>query len=173
MTFFDLNIFDFYSAAQLTDAEKINAPLVQAYQNIKQAGDFNATHLFNGRYENTYIPLANIPALQPVVDAVLFYSQKMLDQTELKYGFWFNEMQPGQTTSLHNHDEMDELISCVYYIQCETNSGDFVLHAKGQQYQIKPEAGKMLFFSPALDHAVTENTSPNTRLSVAFNIGPA
>jgi uncharacterized cupin superfamily protein len=86
-------------------------------------------------------------------------------------GFWFNAMQPGDKTARHNHDEEDELLSCVYYITAPQNSGDLLLFDQDETLRVTPEAGKLVLFSPKLAHAVEENRSDQQRLSVAFNFG--
>jgi ectoine hydroxylase-related dioxygenase (phytanoyl-CoA dioxygenase family) len=86
-------------------------------------------------------------------------------------GFWFNAMQPGDKTARHNHDEEDELLSCVYYITAPQQSGDLLLFDREETLRVTPEAGKLVLFSPKLAHAVDENRSDQQRLSVAFNFG--
>ena len=81
-------------------------------------------------------------------------------------------MQPGHSTTLHTHDDGYELISGVYYLEVPQNSGDILMHAGGEVLRFTPQAGLLLLFPPDLPHAVEENRSARSRLSMAFNIGP-
>ena len=158
---------------QLDNAETINAAILKRFDEIKEGDAVRRTHFFHGRFENTYISLEDIPELKPVAEAAMACAKEILGtEEELHYGFWFNEMGPGCCTSLHNHDEMDELLSACYYIKVPRNSGCFVAVEDEEKTCIEPEEGSILFFSPALMHEVEENQSGETRLSVAFNFGP-
>lgn len=42
-------------------------------------------------------------------------------------GFWLNAQGPGQSTSEHTHEELDELLSGVYYLSAPERSGDLIL----------------------------------------------
>ena len=92
---------------------------------------------------------------------------------ELRCGYWFNQMGPGHQTSLHTHDEDDELLSAVYYVTAPNNSGDLVMEASPVSIRVRPSPGLMVLFPPTLAHAVETNQSGQDRLSVAFNFGPA
>jgi hypothetical protein len=159
---------------RLPNADEINAAILARYRQLGEDRILRRTHHFHGRFENTYVALEQIPELQPVVDLVLASAREILpDAGELRYGFWFNEMGPGHVTSLHDHDEEDELLSACYYIRVPERSGCFIAVEDGQQRFLQPEEGLLILFPPQLPHAVEENQSGETRLSVAFNIGPA
>ena len=66
--------------------------------------------------------------LEPVSEFVVGAAQKLLGATQLRHGFWFNEMHPGHRTTLHSHEELDELLSAVYYVSCPDDSGRLILH---------------------------------------------
>jgi len=157
----------------LADAEDINASVAAGFEQYKDAGDTKKTHLFEGRYENVYIERALIPALEPVIERAIKSVASILeiDADKLQCGFWFNSMQPGQVTIAHTHDDDDELMSGVYYIEVPENSGNLLLGVGANQACVEPEAGKMVFFSPALIHQVTENKSDQHRLSIGMNFG--
>ena len=91
----------------------------------------------------------------------------------LKAGFWFNAMEAGQLTAPHHHDENDELLSAVYYIRVPENSGDLILHDEDRKIRVQPQPGKLVMFTPDVLHEVTINHSPELRLSVGMNVGPA
>ena len=85
-------------------------------------------------------------------------------------------MPPGSTTTLHTHDDADELMSAVYYVNVPENSGRLVIHEKkdgvgSRKIEITPEAGDFIFFKPDVAHEVTRNNSAQSRLSIAFNFG--
>jgi len=159
--------------AWLDDFDSLNQSILKAYDREAQGQFSRHSHLELGRYENTYIDISAIPEFQPLADAVKHTAQTLLQQTELKMGFWFNAMQPGDKTARHNHDEEDELLSCVYYITAPQNSGDLLLFDCDETLRVTPEAGKLVLFAPKLAHAVEENRSDQQRLSVAFNFGLA
>ena len=96
-----------------------------------------------------------------------------MDTNDLKIGYWFNLMQPGHITTLHRHDDFDELISGVIYLRVPENSGDLILEAGKKSVTLTPETGNYIFFDPATPHRVTQNLSEHYRLSIGMNIGPA
>lgn len=158
------------------DAEcaSLNASLATKLLNLKEEQIIKQTHFFEGRYENIYVDQQQFPELQQIIRQARRYAAEILNKPAetLKIGCWINIMQQGHTTTLHRHDDDDELLSGVYYLQVPENSGHFVFHHAGEQQHIEPVAGHFLFFSPALDHEVTEHQSGEPRISIAFNIGP-
>ncbi len=158
---------------KLDDAERINAALVAAFEELRDDPDLKRSHYFGGRYENIYIPLSLMPALEPLLDAARTAVADYLQRCEegLSVGFWFNEMGPGQSTLPHSHDEDDELASCVYYIRAPENSGELVLRQGVLTTYVTPVEGEFVFFSPEVVHEVTENKSREIRLSVGMNFG--
>jgi len=90
----------------------------------------------------------------------------------LRCGFWFNAQRPGQFTSEHTHEELDELLSGVYYLSAPERSGDLILRDGPLSIHVTPAAGLFLFFPPNLSHRVETNRSDALRLSLAFNFGP-
>ena len=90
---------------------------------------------------------------------------------ELQAGCWFNHMPPGAVTTLHSHDDDDELLSAVYYVSVPENSGSLVIHQHDEQHVITPVEGKFVFFAPDVAHEVSENLSTRERLSIGINFG--
>ena len=88
-------------------------------------------------------------------------------------GFWLNDMGPGDATSRHDHDELDELLSAVYYVHVPGNSGNLVIHDAHCRTEVTPKEGMFVFFAPAVVHSVSVNQSAERRLSIAMNFGPA
>lgn len=157
---------------RIEDAEALNRQIRQQFEAARQAPSSHQTHHFHGRFENSYVDRKLVPALEPVFYQALAQARALLGRNELKFGFWFNEMEPGQLTSLHAHEELDELLSAVYYVTVPADSGRLVLHLDDGIRHIEPEAGMMVFFPPDLPHEVEVNRSKETRLSVAMNFGP-
>lgn len=158
---------------EVEQAERINPALITQFHKARDADDSRQTHHFHGRFENTYVQRSRVPALQAVLDTAHSHAGNLLGHTDLKSGFWFNEMGPGHRTSLHSHEESDELLSAVYYIAVPADSGDLILHGDEGIVRIQPRPGLMVLFDPSLPHEVTTNESTSTRLSVAMNFGPA
>lgn len=158
--------------AELPNANSINTALISAYQREKGAEDLRRTHHFGGRFENVYIPAERLAEFGPVNDFVRHNAMQILGRHSLRQGFWFNEMHPGHRTSLHSHEELDELLSAVYYIQCPPDSGKLLLHDDDALITITPRPGMLVLFPPDLPHEVEENQAQTFRLSVAFNFGP-
>jgi hypothetical protein len=155
-----------------------NKALVKAYLTQKDASDVIKTHYIKGRFENIYLQREKLPCLTGLLDEGVKRASQVLENTQaLKVGFWFNEMQAGDSTSLHNHDEDDELLSGVYYLSVPHNSGKLVLGDTSKSTEnclkVMPREGEFIFFSPRLLHEVEENKSSQVRLSIGMNFGPA
>ena len=132
------------------------------------------THLFHGRYENIYFTLENFPEIELIIETALKNAADILklEKEKLTSGFWLNAMNDGDVTTAHTHDDDDELLSCVYYINVPSNSGDLIITDENkQQIKIKPEAGQFIYFPPNTLHEVSKNKSGQFRLSIAFNFG--
>ena len=159
----------------LAEPDKLNASLYERFMELSGTDRVRQTHHFAGRFENTYIDEADIPDIATVLDVVKQQAGQLLDipVAELKAGFWFNAMEAGQRTTLHHHDENDELLSAVYYIRVPENSGELILHDDGKQVSIQPEDGKLVMFAPNVLHEVAANLGAGLRLSAAMNVGPA
>jgi len=130
-------------------------------------------HLFDGRYENIYLDESHIPELATLIEAATKSAEAILQTKGLRAGYWFNYMPPGATTTLHTHDDDDELLSGVYYVYAPENSGKLIIHNKTTQDKIKitAEAGKFVFFKPNAPHEVGKNLSEEHRLSIGMNFG--
>ena len=136
------------------------------------------THYFNGRHENLYVDgdgtSTGNPDLDELIKESLALCAGMLDTTpeQLRIGYWFNRMQPGQITTLHRHDDFDELISGVVYLKVPDHSGDLVLVVDDKEIALQPVAGNFVYFSPETPHRVEKNRSDSRRLAIGMNIGP-
>ena len=152
----------------------LNNRLAQEILELNDEQIVRKTHYFAGRYENIYVDKNTIPELKTLVECAHQYAAEIVGRPreELKIGFWINIMQQGHTTTLHRHDDSDELLSCVYYVKVPEGSGEFVYQLNNEKHSVEPQEGVFLFFSPALLHEVTEHQSSEPRISIAFNVGP-
>ena len=159
----------------LDQPDSLNAGLYNRFMALSGTDRARQTHFHAGRFENIYIDAADIPEIAVVLDALQQRAGQLLaiPADKLKVGFWFNAMQAGHRTSLHHHDENDELLSAAYYIRVPENSGNLVLHDGDRQVSIQPQEGRLVMFSPALPHEVTTHLGSGLRLSVGMNVGPA
>jgi len=133
--------------------------------------DIRKTHLFEGRYENIYLNDTHIPELSILVDEAIKHAQKLLKVEGLRAGYWFNYMPPESTTTLHTHDDDDELLSAVYYVDVPENSGNLIIYQDAEKIEISPETGLFVFFKPDVKHEVSRNNSNEPRLSIGINFG--
>jgi hypothetical protein len=161
--------------SSLPGAALINPRILEAFNQLTEADFTRRTHFFGGRYENLYLELTRIPELVPVLAHAESCAREILGlgNAPLRSGFWLNAQGPGQSTTEHTHDENDELLSGVYYVSAPQDSGDLVLADGHLKVVVTPKPGMLLFFPPDLPHRVETNRSPNHRLSIAFNFGPA
>jgi hypothetical protein len=159
----------------LADAEETNRALRAGYERWADAPETRRTHYFGGRYENVYVPVEGIPALGPVLAEARRLAGKALghDPERLRIGFWFNAMGPGERTLLHTHDDADELLSGVYYVETPPDSGELVVGTGATRTTVAPRPGLFVLFAPDLPHEVTENRSLRLRLSIGMNFGLA
>ena len=102
-----------------------NAEIKNGFLDQHNKDAVHKTHLFEGRYENIYLNEQHIPELKILLDEALRHAEKILSATapafsqhspatdikleKLRAGYWFNHMPPGATTTLHTHDDDDEL----------------------------------------------------------------
>jgi len=159
----------------LENTASLNDSLCSRFMDLCREGRVRQSHHFAGRFENIYIDRNDIPEINALLTIVRARGAELLsvEPNALKAGFWFNAMDPGHRTTLHHHDENDELLSAVYYIRVPADSGALVLHDGDIQAVVQPCAGKLVMFAPHVPHEVTVNNSREMRLSVAFNVGPA
>lgn len=167
----DFSLFSAY----LDNHTDINQRLLAGLTQYIDDKTTRKSHDFNGRYENIYISQKLIPELSLILETVNNYAADILNcsSSDLKAGLWFNVMNPGDSTTLHKHDDDDELLSAVYYVSVADNSGTLILDKPPVQSQVTPEEGLFVFFPPNMPHEVTENMSDKCRVSLGINIGPA
>lgn len=154
--------------------EQLNICLYDRFMELYGTDRIRQSHHFEGRFENLYLQESDVPDIATLLEVVKQQAALVLGVTvaTLKAGFWFNAMNAGQRTSLHHHDENDEMLSAVYYIHVPENSGDLILHDAGNTVRIRPQEGKLVMFAPGVLHEVTAHLGTGLRLSVAMNVGP-
>jgi len=159
----------------LPEAEEINRQIMDAYRTLREEDVLRRSHFIGGRYENLYVERELIPAIASVMEQAESYARSILQWTApaLRSGFWLNDMGPGEMTSEHDHDEDDELLSGVYYVQVPQDSGELVIADRRIRSVVMPEAGMFVFFAPTVLHSVSVNRSGDRRLSMGMNFGPA
>lgn len=152
----------------------LNLSLVSQLLNLNEEQILKKTHFFSGRYENIYVDVKKFPELEYIIYKAKEHAAGILDLpiNRLKIGCWLNIMYQNHTTSLHRHDDDDELLSGVYYLKVPEHSGHFIFHFADEQQTIEPVEGNFLFFSPTLNHEVTVHQSTEPRVSIGFNVGP-
>ena len=153
-----------YSKIFLQDMSSVNADILRAFL-VMSPEDYNKqTHFFHGRYENIYIDDLQIPQLKILIDRIREEIAKFLkaDIRQIKIGFWLNVMMPGDKTTRHCHDDLDEVLSGVYYVKVPAQSGNLVLYAEDKT-EIEPRENMLVFFSPAIEHEVLVNKSNDLR----------
>ena len=155
------------SSSASIDNKKITRGFLKHYD----SPDIRKTHLFDGRYENIYLDDKHIPELSILMDEATRHAQDILKVDGLRAGYWFNYMPPNSTTTLHTHDDDDELLSAVYYVDVPENSGNLIIYQDSEKIEIKPETGNFIFFKPDVRHEVSRNNSDEHRLSIGINFG--
>ena len=161
------------ATSEVLETEQMNQHIIDEFEAQRDAEDIRKTHFFAGRYENIYIGPDMVPSIRPVLECALAYARQITGEPSLRAGFWFNAMPPGSDTTLHRHDDDDELLSGVYYICTPPGSGNLIITEGGERHVIEPRAGDFVFFGPAVPHEVSRNNSDSERLSIGINFGPA
>jgi len=157
---------------ELADSDMTNAAIIKQFCEFRDSDKVRRSHYFESRYENLYLDLIYVPAMYPVMEQAKEFAKQILAvDGHMKAGFWFNLMQPGQVTQEHTHDDDDECLSGVYYIDAPVGSGDLLVKTPDDEIRISPQAGQFVFFPPNIPHQVTENKSECERLSVGMNFG--
>jgi hypothetical protein len=160
-----------YSALSPDQLASIDQFLQQQLANNSE--QLHQTHYFHGRYENIYINRDRHPQLKSLISEAHRIASDILalDPAVLSVGFWFNFMPPGHVTTLHTHDDIDELLSGVIYVTVPERSGNLVLETNDEKIELEPVQGNYVFFDPRTPHAVTKNESADSRLSIGMNFG--
>ena len=158
----------------MPDAAAINRQIMEAYLQLREQDLLKRSHFFGGRYENLYLQRERIPAIGLVLEQAEHYATSLLDKPaqQLRSGFWINDMGPNESTTEHDHDDYDEMLSGVYYVQVPQDSGELVIVDQHSRTLVAPQAGMFVFFAPSVLHSVSSNRSGERRISLGMNFGP-
>ena len=157
----------------MPDSKGLNRQILESYLQLREQDFLRRSHFFGGRYENLYFDRERIPAIARVLEQAESYAQNLLQQANnLRSGFWINDMGSGESTTEHDHDEDDEMLSAVYYVQAPQDSGNLVIVDSHSRTLLTPQAGMFVFFAPSVVHSVSVNRSGERRISVGMNFGP-
>jgi len=158
----------------MPDATDINRQIMDSYLQLREQDLIKRSHFFGGRYENLYIERGRIPAIGLVLEQAEHYAKVLLEKSgkPLRSGFWINDMGPNEATTEHDHDDYDEMLSGVYYVQVPQDSGELVIVDKYSRTLVTPQAGMFVFFAPDVLHSVSVNHSAERRISIGMNFGP-
>lgn len=164
-----------YRIGEYRDCEALNAVLCARIGLLSPDEIVLRHHYLGGRYENLYVDVDSIPEMRVILDLATAQAADILNRLskDLRLGWWLNIMRPGDITYPHTHDDNDELLSGVYYIDVPPRSGRLLLASGAQRIEIEPHAGRFVFFAPDLPHEVTRNESDRPRISIGFNVGAA
>ncbi len=164
-----------YQIGECQDCDALNAALRERIEFLPQSDIVRRHHYLGGRYENLYVAFESMPEIRVILDLATAQAAHILNRPKknLRVGWWLNIMRPGDITFAHTHDEDDEILSGVYYIDVPPDSGKLVLIDGLRREEVRPHAGVYIFFAPEILHEVTRNESRRPRISVGFNFGPA
>ena len=162
-----------YFSADLENRVDINADVLRALKKQINAGRANGSHFFSGRYENLYINSAYIPEVEPILSFATDCAASILrtNADRLRCGFWFNMMRGNDLTGRHTHDDNDEQLSAVYYINVPVDAGPLILHTDNGEVRIVAVPGRLIFFDPTLEHEVSAARFSGERVSIGMNFG--
>lgn len=160
------------------NSTELNSILENGFLDQYENTAVHKTHLFAGRYENIYLNEQHIPELESLIKQAVQHARNILKINNLRAGYWFNYMPPGATTTLHTHDDDDELLSGVYYVKVPEDSGKLIIYDDADKnhpnrIEIPPKVGEFIFFKPDVRHEVSRNNSNEHRLSIGINFGVA
>ena len=148
----------------------------------------------NGDYtSNKYILNSITDLKEELLFHVNLFAEKYLKVKNAKFYFlnsWIVKHNPNDFAQPHFHS--NSLLSGVYYLKTEKNSGDIKFIKKYDEQRIfptyitpdyneynytnsdniklSPEKGNVIIFPSTLMHEVTKNVSKDIRYSLAFNI---
>jgi len=164
-----------YKIAECRDCDALNATLRARIEFLLPSDIVRREHYLGGRYENLYVAFESIPEIRVILDLATAQAAHILSRPkkDLRMGWWLNIMRPGDVTFAHTHDEGDEILSGVYYIDVPPDSGKLVLIDGVRREEVQPRSGMYVFFAPETLHEVTRNESGRARISLGFNFGPA
>ena len=166
----------------------INYAQSQRAANTDRAGGWQSAWLDLDTPELAELVRATNAHLDRVAHEVYTFPQ---DTTIRVVNCWINSNDPG-TDQLNNnyyHMHGGYFVSCVFYVDCEPDSGNLVCvppHGfldyalpfqlvqqfnmfTAQRFHVQPTPGKLITFPSWINHYAEPNTSSRTRISIALN----
>jgi len=115
-------------------------------------------------------------------DQINEYTEKLRFFKKLKcVEGWFNVYEKYEFTDYHDH--RPNILSCVYFLNCEEEAGakllirnnhdDLIVHCESgpviSSMYHNPFPGKLVVFSSDTEHAVQQHNTDNLRITLAYN----
>ena len=178
-------------------ASEVNKVILEQFESSKEY--HTRSHPNTKRYENTYVPLQHVPAVQAILTSAIAVTSVFTNQQFQidEKNWWFNVMNGGDITEPHGHSP-GPMWSGVYWVKVPQGSGplNFTynrMHIQeplrnasdgkiiNGQYSYKyighnftdvvvnPVEGGMVIFPSWLDHSVGIQQTNEERISIAFN----
>lgn len=139
----------------------------------------------------TFLQDAGLDSLQKVILDTGHEFMRYLGANDNKLAFersWINFFRPGMQEMQHEHD--GSVMSGAYYVEAPEKCGDFYIPdpigarrshrawsktgrntmQSATEVTYSPQTGRFLMFESWMPHAVLNNKSDKTRISIAFNL---
>ena len=173
---------------------KSELPVREKWKVLIKSLEYNRTHINNSDISKDRFLLNSMPELKTEIEKHLeYYVRNYLTVKDNAQFYllnsWCNIHGPGEYSQIHCH--ANSIFSGVYYPIFPDDSGDIAFHKSwnfkniidqnikldyeehnnitAQNYVIKLTEGDIVLFPSHLDHSVYENTSNQSRYSIAFN----
>ncbi len=171
-----------------------NIPVKSDWIDFAENCEYERMFSKNGDYtSNKYILNSITDLKEELILHVNLFAEKYLKVKNAKFYFlnsWIVKHHPNDFAQSHFHG--NSLLSGVYYLKTEKNSGDIKFIKKYDEQRIfptsitpdyseynytnsdniklSPEKGNVIIFPSTLMHEVTKNKSKDIRYSLAFNV---
>jgi len=169
-------------------------PVKSEWLNFVEKSEYGRAKSNTSDYTNDRYILNNLPDLkEKLFFHVNLFTEKYLKVKNTQFYFlnsWILKHYKNDSAQPHFHT--NSILSGVYYLQTENNSGDLKFIKKPDEQRIfptaispdyseydytnsddlsfKPKKGSLLIFPSNLTHGVAKNESEKIRYSLAFNI---
>jgi hypothetical protein len=103
----------------------LNMPLRARVELLQEIDIVRKSHDLGGRYENLYLTLDALPEMRVILETALAQAERIMTHPRegLRVGWWLNVMRPVDITHVHTHDDDDELLSEVHYVEAPAPFG--------------------------------------------------
>ena len=161
--------------------------------NKSKTFEYERMYSNNGDYTKNKKILNELPDLKhEIFKNVILFTEKYLHIADINFYFtnsWVVKHYPNDWAQTHNHT--NSLLSGVYYLETEQNSGDLCFESNnvnnlfpnavfpnfkeynyttGGQIKMKVDMGKLYLFPSHIFHQVLKNKTNKIRYSLAFNL---